>query len=232
LESWSQAHQRLRGSDEAIERAGFAYDRRHLCGCLGQHANLILVKHAGLDRLNHQDALQNAAIDERNSEERLIAIFPSLAEVFEARMRFGVFYCNRTHVFGDEAHQALLKRETKSTDTFGAKPHGRSQHETGPIGPEQINGANFRFKPAGNQRHYVHQRLGRLAAPFGEIADFIERQDVTGVALLCSLAQVADPLVVSLSIVKLNGEICAAFLAGHRPRCANQQRVSGLCRAP
>jgi hypothetical protein len=36
--------------------------------------------------LNDEDTLQNASIDKRNSEERLIGIFAGLAKVLKARM--------------------------------------------------------------------------------------------------------------------------------------------------
>jgi hypothetical protein len=59
----------LRRCDEAVERARLANDRRHLCGSLYQHANLVFSKNARLDRLNDQHSLQNAAVDQRDSQE-------------------------------------------------------------------------------------------------------------------------------------------------------------------
>ena len=80
--SWSQHHHKiasqrpkpfLGGSDEAIEGAGFADDGSHLGGGLGQHADFILAKNAGCDGLNHQHSLQDAAIDQGNSQKGLVS---------------------------------------------------------------------------------------------------------------------------------------------------------------
>ena len=57
----------LQGSNEAIERTGLAHDRRHLACRLRQFANVLRGENAGLDSLNHQNALQDAAINQGNA---------------------------------------------------------------------------------------------------------------------------------------------------------------------
>jgi len=54
--------------DEAIESAGLAYDRRDLGSSFCQHANFVLPKDSGFDRLDDEGALQNPSIDEWNTE--------------------------------------------------------------------------------------------------------------------------------------------------------------------
>src|SRR5208282_1833944 len=76
----------LRGRDEAVESAGLAHHRRYLGGRLHQHPNLVFVEDARLDGLYDENTLQDAAIDQRNSEERLVAIFVGLFEMLEAGM--------------------------------------------------------------------------------------------------------------------------------------------------
>jgi predicted esterase YcpF (UPF0227 family) len=62
---------------------------------------------ARLHRLHHQNALQHAAIDERNSQERVVIILARLAEVLEARMILDLFHGHRADLFRDQAGQSL-----------------------------------------------------------------------------------------------------------------------------
>ena len=62
----------LGGSDKAVERAGFADHRADLGRGLGQHADFILAEDPGRNGLDYQNSLQDAAIDQRNAQERLV----------------------------------------------------------------------------------------------------------------------------------------------------------------
>ena len=87
--SGSQLHQRfcasapralVRRRDELLQRARLADDRRELRAGRHQHAHVVGVEDARLDRLHDQHALQQAAIDDRHAEERVVRILAGLAE--------------------------------------------------------------------------------------------------------------------------------------------------------
>ena len=65
-------------------------------------------KGARFDGLHDQHALQNAAIDERNAEKRLIGVFARFAEILEARMIFHLLDGDGTHLFRHQAREAFV----------------------------------------------------------------------------------------------------------------------------
>ncbi len=169
----------LRGRDEAIERAGFADHRRDLRGGLRQHANLFRVKDARLDGLHHQDALQDAAIDEGNSEKRLIASPRPLRRKYLKRGCWLDLFdrdgptCSAT----SPARPSCSARRSVPMHSR-RKPERRRQHQVGAVRFQQIGGADVGLEAPGDQRDHVHQRFGGFAAFLGEVADFFQGQNV------------------------------------------------------
>jgi hypothetical protein len=153
----------LDGSDETIEGASLAHDRRDLGGSLRQHANLIVPKHPGIDRLNDENALQDSSIDERDIEKGLIRLFSGLTEVFEAWVASYLCQCNRAYLLRDQTGEAFMHTHPKSANTTRAQPERRSQRKVGSVRFEQIRRTNICLEPFGNQRHNVHEGLSRLA---------------------------------------------------------------------
>ncbi len=178
----------LRRGDEAIERARLADHRRYLRRRFGQHANFIVRKSSGLDRLHHQDALQHAAVDDGDAQEGLVGIFARLAEIFEARMTRHLPHGHRAHLFGNQAGQTLVERQTQRADTFRAQAHGGGQHQVRAVRLQQIDGANIGFGARRDQGDDVHERLSRFAAGFGEVPDFFQRQYIVGIARVGGLS--------------------------------------------
>src|SRR5208283_2121935 len=76
----------LHRSNETVKGSGFAHNVRDPVRRLGEQTNFIFREDARLRGLDHQYALQHAAIDERNSQERLVIILAGFAEVFETGM--------------------------------------------------------------------------------------------------------------------------------------------------
>ncbi len=93
--------------DETVEGAGFAHHGRNPLRGLGEQTNLIFRKDPRLHGLNHQNALQHAAIDQRNSQERLVSILAGFAEVLEARMGPDLFHRHRANLFRDQCRRVL-----------------------------------------------------------------------------------------------------------------------------
>ncbi len=111
----------LHRRDESIQSPGFADDRRNLGRRLRQHPDFVGVKDASLDGLNHQDALQNAAVDHREAEERLIRIFTRLVKILEARMVLHLIHRDSADLFCNQPGQTLVKRQAQRADTFFTK---------------------------------------------------------------------------------------------------------------
>ena len=97
----------VRRRDELPERARLAHDRGELRSGHRQHADRIGAERARLDRLDDEHALQQSLVDERHAEKRVIRIFASLAEIFEARMGGRVFHDQRRQLFRRPGRPAL-----------------------------------------------------------------------------------------------------------------------------
>ena len=137
--------------------------------------------------------MQNAAIDERNSEERLVGVFTRFPEVFEARMILYLLYGHRPHLFRHKSRETFVYCHAKSADTLRAKSERRGQHEVGSVRFQQIGRTDIGLKPASNQCDDIHEGLGWLAALRREIADLLQSQDVTGIKQTIGLAHVLIP---------------------------------------
>jgi hypothetical protein len=167
--------------DETVEGAGFAHHVRHPVRGLGEQTNLIFGEDARLHGLNHQNALQHPAIDERNSQERLVIILAGFAEVLEARMIPDLFHGHGADLFRDQAGESFIDCHAQLADAFPAQPERCGQDEIGAVGLQQVGGANIGAKPSGNQGDHVHQGLGRLAGLRRQVRDFLPGQHVVGV---------------------------------------------------
>src|ERR1700704_1784752 len=119
----------LRRSDKAVERARFAYHWRHLRSSVGQHANFVFGKSSRFDRLHHQNALQDAAIDEWNSQERLVGFLPGFLEILESRMISYFFNRHRPNLLRNQPGESLMDAHPKGAYAFATKTKGRSQNE-------------------------------------------------------------------------------------------------------
>ena len=154
----------MRGRDELPERARFADDRRELGAGGHQHADDVLREDARLHRLHDQHALQQAAIDHRDAEERVIRVFARLTEILEPRVRRRVFDDERAELLADESGEAFGEAHPDAADAVGAKADGGGEHQRGAVGLQQIHRADVGREPALDQLDDVGQRLGGVAA--------------------------------------------------------------------
>lgn len=163
----------LGGRDEAVEHARVAHHGRDLRGGFHQHADLFRFENAGLDGLDHEHALEHAAIDERHSKERLELLFARLAEELVPRVLTDSVDGDRMHLFGDQAGETFMQRQTQRADAFAAQAEGGGENEVGAIRLQQISGTDIGVEAPGNQGDHVHQSFGGLAAFSRQIADFL-----------------------------------------------------------
>ena len=118
----------------------------------------------------------------------MVGLFAGLFEVFEARMVCGVFDGYGLYLFGDEAGEAFVEREAEGADAAWVEAEGRGEDEVRAIGLEQVGGADVGFEARRDEGDDVHESVGGFAALLGEVGDFFERQDVTGVKFFVGLA--------------------------------------------
>ena len=163
----------LSGGDEAIEGAGFADHRRDFTGGVDQHANFIFAKDAAILGLNYQNTLQDTTVDERHTEEGVVDLFAGFDEVLETGMIFDLFDGDGQNLFGDQAGQAFVERHAQGADTSWVQTQGRSQDQVRSIRLQQIGGADVGSEPGCDQCDDIHEGVGRLAAFFGEVCDFL-----------------------------------------------------------
>ena len=90
-----------------------------------------------LDGLHHEHALQQAAVDERDAEERAIRILAGVLEVLEARMRRRVVHDQRPQLLGDEADQAFVEPHADPADAIGLQADGGGEDQVRAVGPSR-----------------------------------------------------------------------------------------------
>ena len=150
--------------DETVEGAGFADNRGDLVGGIGEHADFVVAEDAGFLGLHHENALQDAAIDEGHAEEGVVLLFAGVLEVFVAGVAAGVVDGDGTDLLGDQAGESLVERHAKRADAAGVEAERCGQNEVGAIGLKQIGGADVGAETRGDQRDHVHQRVGGFAS--------------------------------------------------------------------
>ena len=65
--------------NETVQSARLADHGRDLVGCFGQHANFVFPKFSWLFCLHDEDPLQNAAVDQRHAQKRVVYLFAGLS---------------------------------------------------------------------------------------------------------------------------------------------------------
>ena len=172
----------LRRGNEAVEGARFAHHRRHLPGRLHQHADFFVAEGARLLGLHHQHALQDAAVDQRHAQKRVVLLFARVLEVFVAGMIAGVGQRHREQSFGHQAGEALVQRHAQRADTSGMKAERGRQHQVRAVRLQQIRRTDIGAEARGDQRHHVHQRVGRFPRFLREAGDLLQGQNKIGVS--------------------------------------------------
>ena len=132
----------LCGADEAVQRARLADHRGDLAGGFDQHTNLVLAEGARVLGLHDEDALQDAAVDERHAEKGVVQFFTGLLEVLEAGVVGDVGDGDGQDLFGDQAGEALVERHAQRADATRVQAERGGQHQVRPVGLQQVGGAN------------------------------------------------------------------------------------------
>ncbi len=94
-----------------MQRARLTHHGCDLRRGFGEHPDFILTEYTGVDGLDHQDTLQDATVNKRDAQKRLVRIFAGFAKVLEARMVFHLLHCHRTHLLRNQPGQAFVQRE-------------------------------------------------------------------------------------------------------------------------
>ncbi len=115
----------LNRGDEAVQSAGLTHHGRYLVCRLAQHADFTLGKDSQILGLNYQNALQNAAVNERHSQKGVIYLFARFLEVLKAWVIRGVLHGHGHYLLRDQAGEALAERHAQGANASGVKAEGR-----------------------------------------------------------------------------------------------------------
>ena len=88
-------------------------------------------------------------------------LFAGFLEVLEARMIRRVVDGNGHDLLGDQAGEPFVQRHAQRADAARMQAERGGQHEVGAVGLQQVGGADVGAEARGDQRHDVHQRVGR-----------------------------------------------------------------------
>ncbi len=170
-----QRHEALaRRRDELALCACLAHDRRELTARHGQHAHVLGVVGPRLQRLHHEDALQQPVIENRHPEERVVRIFTGFREVLEAWVCGGVGYDLRFEPLGHQSDEPFAQAHAHLADAARTQADGGCQHEADPVGFQQVDRAHVGLEPFLDEEDDVVQGFGRVAALRDQPPDFIE----------------------------------------------------------
>src|SRR5262249_61833279 len=107
---------------------------------------MILSESARFYCLDDQHTLEQAAVDQRYSQERMIWVFARFSEVLESGMGGSVFDYHGLHLLGDEPDQPFVEPHPDLAYALGAKSNGGGQHEVWAVRLEQGAGAHVCFE--------------------------------------------------------------------------------------
>ena len=194
----------VRRGDELLEGPRLRHNRRQLRAGHDEHPDIVVAEQPRLDGLDHEDALQHAAIDDGHAEERSIRVLARFAEILEPRVQRRVGDDQRLQLFGHEAGEPLAEPHADAADAFGAKSDRRGEDQGGAIGLEQIHRADVGLEPRLNEVHDVRERFGGVAAPGGQPTDLLERPQqrsfAAGFCLVADHDAPRDSKITNLSI--------------------------------
>ena len=163
--------------DNLFDQLRLADQRRQLGGDSHQHARLVGGKGPRLARLHDEHALENAPLDQRHAQERVVGIFACFREKLEARVGKSVAHHQRSHFLRDQAGQPFVEPHAHVADALRLQADGGAEDKRAPFGPEHIHGANIRVKASLNEPDNIAERLARVVAMRDELADLLERQE-------------------------------------------------------
>jgi hypothetical protein len=171
----------LGGGYEAVEGARLTDDGRNLAGGVGEHADLALAEDPRLLGLDHEHALQNAAVDDGHAEKGVVFLFAGILEVLVAGMIAGVRNSDGKQLLGDETGETFIQRHAQGSDTSRMEAQRGGKNQVRAVGLEQVSGTDVGAETRGDERDDVHERIGRLALVVGEAGDVLEGQNQIGV---------------------------------------------------
>ena len=169
----------LGGRDEAIQSASFADHRRHLGRGLASACGFRLRERRAA-RWSGPPA-RPAARRDRSAERPETTGSASSPASLKYLKRGWFFTCStatgRTCSATRPARPSCSPMRRVPMHC-GTKTHSRGQHQVGAVRLQQICGTDIGLKALGDQSDNIHQRFGRFAALGGQIADFLQGQDV------------------------------------------------------
>lgn len=168
----------LRRSKKPVQCTRFTHNWGHLRCSLYEHLNLVLIKNTGFDRLNHQDSLENAAIDQGNAEKRMKGVLTGFLKVLESRMRRRLLHGDRTDRLGYKARESFSQRKAEYTHAFPSETERRRKNEIRTIGLQQICRADIGLKTFRDERNDIRKGLSWLAGFARKIANLFEGKNV------------------------------------------------------
>jgi hypothetical protein len=88
--------------------------------------------------LHNENTLENATVDERHAQKRVIDLLPGFSEVLKTRVIPGVLHGYRHYLFRDQADEALVERHAQGANASRVETKGRCQHQVRSIRLKQI----------------------------------------------------------------------------------------------
>ena len=172
---------------DALQESRAAHHRGELGRDADQHPRLVGLEGSLFDGLDDEDALEGAALDQRDAEEGMVRIFARLGEVFEARVGERIGHHDRPEFLGDEARQPLAGGHAHPADGLGLQADRGPQNEVATFRLEVVHGADRRPEPRLDQADDVVERLRAVVAMHDELRDLAQREQEGVIVAGCGL---------------------------------------------
>ena len=112
----------------------------------------------------------------------MVLVFARFLEVFVAGMLARVGHGHRKQLFGDQAGEAFVQRHAQRADALRMQAERGGKHQVRAVRFQQVGRADVGLEARGDQRHHVHQRIGRLALLLRQAGNLFQRQNQVGVS--------------------------------------------------
>ena len=149
---------------ELAFRSSFADDRRQLHTQSGERAHVLVGEGSRFRRLDHQHALEHAAVHDRHTEKRAEGVLADVTEILEARMSDRIRHDNRFRLLRDETGESFGHSHAHLTDALRTQTNRGCQYQVGAILFEYVHRAHVGREPLLNQVHDAGECFRGIAA--------------------------------------------------------------------
>ena len=154
-----------------VEQLGVDDDRREQLGAGLEQHGVVIVETARLPTLDDQHPNRPSLHHQRCCNERFEPLFTRLGEVLVRGISARVFDRDRLATLSRQTHQALPESQSHAAHGTRDQTDRRAQRQMGEVGVSQVDAANIRIQPLGDQICDIRERFPEVVRPGDDLRD-------------------------------------------------------------